>query len=114
MFEVWRDSQRGTKAVTADKRTAKEEFKVRVSDYTRTFGTQHGQRVLADLIKTFGGDTFNENPFVMAARAGERRPILRIKQYLLRGKNLDKYLPAFEESEKEESVFILPMLESNK
>lgn len=100
--------------MTEVKRTAKDDFKVRVSDYTRTFSTQHGQRVLQDLIKTFGGDTFNENPFVMAARAGERRPILRIKQYLLKGKSLDKYLAAFNESEKEESPFIIPFLELNK
>lgn len=86
----------------SEPKSAKETFKVKVSDYTRTFSTDYGKRVLIDLIKTFGGDTFDPNPFVMAARAGERRPVLRIIQYLSKAKDPQKYLAAFEEGAQEE------------
>lgn len=96
--------------MSEEKKSAKEIFKIRVADYSRTFGSEHGKRVLMDLIKNFGGDTFDPNPFIMAARAGERRPILRIKQFLLKARQPEKYLAVFEESGIEE----LPFLEGLK
>lgn len=52
----------------------------KVQDYQKTFQSDHGRRVLYDLIDAHGvmATNFHENPNVLAAREGERGVVLRI------------------------------------
>ncbi len=56
----------------------------KVIDYVKTFQSDHGKRVLYDLIDAHGimATNFHENAHVMAAREGERSVVLRILQIL--------------------------------
>ncbi len=56
----------------------------KVVDYQKTFSSEHGKRVLFDLLDAHGvmSTNFHENPQVLAAREGERSVILRILQIL--------------------------------
>lgn len=50
----------------------------RVGDYVRTFKSVHGQRVLADMHRSFGGSSFSKDPLEMARREGRREVLLLI------------------------------------
>lgn len=56
----------------------------KVQDYQKTFQSDHGRKVLYDLIDAHGlmATNFHENPSVLAAREGERGVVLRILQIL--------------------------------
>lgn len=52
----------------------------RVLDYKQVFGTEHGKRVLYDLVKTHNvlNSTFDKDPATFAFKEGERNVVLRI------------------------------------
>jgi len=58
----------------------------RIQDYTKTFCTEHGKRVLKDMRKSAGRYVFDPNPFVMARNEGKREMILEIEDMILMGK----------------------------
>ncbi len=62
------------------------EMKSRVTDYLRTFGSEHGKRVLKDMRKSYCGYTFDPNPFTAARNEGKREVVLDIESLLLMGK----------------------------
>lgn len=55
-----------------------------LQDYQKTFTSDHGRRVLYDLIDAHGvmKSNFHENPSVLASREGERGVVLRIMKML--------------------------------
>ncbi len=72
----------------------------KVQDYQRFFTTEYGRRVLHDLFNAHGMLTtnFHENPYVMAAREGERAVIVRILSILKTSP--EKLYKQIEESDK--------------
>ena len=72
--------------VEIEKKTDKkeeEEIKKLLEDqlvYQRVFGTKEGRRVLKDLMENcnFFGTTFDENPYSMYFKEGERSVVARI------------------------------------
>lgn len=74
---------------------AKRRLSARIIDYKNTFGSEHGRRVLLDLMKAhfMMGTSFSKEPLEMALNEGERNVILRILSYLnIDHKNLEELI----------------------
>jgi len=62
---------------------------VRLQDYLEVFGSDKGQRVLADMRKEYCGSCFHNDPLKMAFWNGRREVVLDIESILsLRGREL--------------------------
>lgn len=70
--------KKSTARQLADRKLAK------LQDYQKTFNSEHGKRVLYDMLDVHGfmKSNFDENPLVLACREGERAVIVRILQVL--------------------------------
>jgi len=64
-----------------------QEFKARVGDYLKTFGTAHGIRIIKDMRKSYCGHVFNENPITLAYNVGKMEVVKDIEALLVTGKN---------------------------
>lgn len=55
-----------------------------LKDYQRTFNSEHGQRVLYDMMNEhyFMRSSFDPNPYEMAFREGQKNVILRVMTIL--------------------------------
>ena len=58
-----------------------------IQAYTAVFNSPLGKRVLNDLRKSFGGSSFDPNPYVMAKNEGAREVLLKIEGMIRKSKN---------------------------
>jgi hypothetical protein len=83
IWQLWRDRQRGESPEDQARRVAEERLFLAI-DYRQVFGSQAGQRVLADILRRAGimQTSFDAVPAIAAYNEGKRRIGLEIIELL--------------------------------